>query len=158
MDLSMNFCPWTSMVSAVKARGRRGFDKRRFVHGRGRRGFDKRRFVHGRGRRGFSNAVVVHVHGLRVFAVDADPEVGKSTESFIIGIIIIIIDFSCDGRSQVSGGHLCLLIARPGTATRWGGVAPISRIPHQPGSGWRVVTKRENLFEKGKLNSNSRGR
>ena len=90
--------------------------------------------------------------------VDVDPEVGKSTESFIIGIIIIIIDFSCDGRSQVSGGHLCLLIARPGTATRWGGVAPISRIPHQPGSGWRVVTKRENLFEKGKLNSNSRGR
>ena len=47
------------MVSAVKARGRRGFDKRRFVHGRG--------------RRGFSNAVVVHVHGLRVFAVDPDP-------------------------------------------------------------------------------------
>ena len=59
MDLSMNFCPWTSMVSAVKARGRRGFDKRRFVHGRG--------------RRGFSNAVVVHVHGLRVFAVDPEP-------------------------------------------------------------------------------------
>ena len=72
MDLSMNFCPWTSMVSAVKARGRRDFDKRRFVHGRGRRGFDKRRFVHGRGRRGFSNAVVVHVHGLRVFAVDPE--------------------------------------------------------------------------------------
>ena len=47
------------MVSAVKAHGRRDFDKRRFVHGRGRRGFDKRRFVHGRGRRGFSNAVVV---------------------------------------------------------------------------------------------------
>ena len=58
MDLSMNFCPWTSMVSAVKARGRRDFDKRRFVHGRG--------------RRGFSNAVVVHVHGLRVFAVDPE--------------------------------------------------------------------------------------
>ena len=46
------------MVSAVKARGRRGFDKRRFVHGRG--------------RRGFSNAVVVDVHGLRVFAVDPE--------------------------------------------------------------------------------------
>ena len=46
------------MVSAVKARGRRDFDKRRFVHGRG--------------RRGFSNAVVVHVHGLRVFAVDPE--------------------------------------------------------------------------------------
>ena len=65
MDLSMNFCPWTSMVSAVKARGRRDFDKRRFVHGRG--------------RRGFSNAVVVHVHGLRVFAVDPEP--------WIIGLI-----------------------------------------------------------------------
>ena len=48
------------MVSAVKARGRRDFDKRRFVHGRGRRGFDKRRFVHGRGRRGFDNRRFVH--------------------------------------------------------------------------------------------------
>ena len=65
MDLSMNFCPWTSMVSAVKARGRRGFDKRRFVHGRG--------------RRGFSNAVVVHVHGLRVFAVDPEHSFSSSS-------------------------------------------------------------------------------
>jgi hypothetical protein len=31
----------------LKARGHRGFDSWRFVHGRGRRGFDKRRFVHG---------------------------------------------------------------------------------------------------------------
>ena len=80
------------MVSAFQARGRRGFDSWRFVHGRGRRRFDKRRFVHADGKasldplrsvqfssvhgpwfRGFSNAVVVHVHGLRGIAVDPEP-------------------------------------------------------------------------------------
>jgi hypothetical protein len=44
---SMDFVhgPWT--LSMDCGRGRRDFDKRRFVHGRGRRGFDNRRFVHG---------------------------------------------------------------------------------------------------------------
>ena len=33
MDLSMNLCPWKSMVSGFQARGRRGFDSWRFVQG-----------------------------------------------------------------------------------------------------------------------------
>ena len=81
--LSMNFCPWTSLVSASQARGRRGFDCWRFVHGRGRRGFDSWRFVHGPWFRGFSNAVVVHVHGLRGIAVDPEPWFGYVVSSFL---------------------------------------------------------------------------
>ena len=76
MDLSMNFCPWTSMISAFQARVRRGVDSWRFVHGRGRRGFDSSRGDLSMDR-GFVvlaiNAVVVHVHGLRGIAVDPEP-------------------------------------------------------------------------------------
>ena len=66
-------CPWMSMVSAVQARGRCGFDSWRCIHGRGRRVFDSWRLVHGPWFRGFNNAVVVHVRGLRGIAVDPQP-------------------------------------------------------------------------------------
>ena len=65
-------------------RGRRGFDKRRFVHGRGRRGFDNRRFAHGQ-----LNVWMSMV----TFEMSIDLKVGGDAQTIEFHVFFLVVEF-----------------------------------------------------------------